>query len=80
MNMEKRTICFSMVFMMLSAVATVSIGYTNFVQAEIKEDIIEIKSDELIDREKISSIQVGQAEIKGDIKLILALIEKDPPN
>lgn len=78
--MHKKTICFSVIFMLLSSVATISIGYTNFVQAEIKEDIVDIKDNNLLYREKVSSVQVTQAEIKGDIKLILKLLENNPPN
>ena len=76
-----------MVFMMLSAVATVSIGYTNFVQAEIKEDVGDLKLDvdelresDLVHNEKMSNIQISQAEMRGDIKLILSLLENNPPN
>ncbi|MBA7492266.1 hypothetical protein ES702_02815 [subsurface metagenome] len=74
--MEKKTICFSMVFMLLSATATISIGYTNFVQAEIKEDISDIKSNQLLNNEKITSTQINQAELNGNVKLILDILHR----
>lgn len=74
-----KSICFATLFLLLSAVATISIGYTNFVQAEIKEDIFEMKDSDRIFTEKVTSLQITQAEIKGDIKLILTLLENNPP-
>jgi hypothetical protein len=75
--MQKRNVCFATLFMLLSATATVSIGYTQLVQGEIKEDLNELKQDIILKTEKINSIQITQAETKGDIKLILHLMQNE---
>lgn len=68
---KTKSICFATLFMLLSAVATISIGYTNFVQAEIKEDIVDLKYSNEIDQAKISDVQISNARIEGKLDILL---------
>lgn len=80
--MDKKSLCLGTVLTLVMAAGAIAIGYTNFVQAEIKEDIQNLKTDvkddladmktqELIDREKINSVQMQVSAIAGDIKVLL---------
>ena len=75
MNKLNKSICLSTILTLVMASGAVAIGFTSFVQAEIKEDLQEIKNQELLDREKISSVQITQAEMNGKINLILQKLE-----
>lgn len=77
--MLNKNICFATLFMLLSATATISIGYTQLVQAEIKDDISDLRKQNEIKSEKITSIQITQAEIRSDVKSILRYLENIPP-
>jgi len=77
MNKLNKSICLSTILTLVMASGAVAIGFTSFVQAEIKEDLQEIKNQELIDREKISSVQITQAEMNGKINLILEKLQSE---
>jgi len=77
MNKINKQICLSTILTLVMASGAVAIGFTSFVQAEIKEDLQEIKNQELIDREKISSVQITQAEMNGKINLILEKLQSE---
>lgn len=69
--MNTKTICLSTVLTLIMASGAVAIGFTTFVQGEIKEDLSEMRNQEFINREKINSIQLSQAEMNGKINQIL---------
>ena len=80
MSLTTKQLCLSTILTLVMASGAVAIGFTSFVQAEIKEDIQEFREQALIDREKINNLQITNAEIKGDIKLILDKLEADRSN
>ena len=71
MSLKMKTVCLSTILTLVMASGAVAIGFTTFVQGEIKEDITEMKKEDLIVREKLSSLQISQAEMNGKINLIL---------
>jgi hypothetical protein len=75
MSIKMKTVCLSTILTLVMASGAVAIGFTTFVQAEIKEDLAEMKNQELVDREKITSLQISQAEINGKLSLILEKLE-----
>jgi hypothetical protein len=75
MSLKMKTVCLSTILTLVMASGAVAIGFTSFVQAEIKDDLAEIKNQELIDREKISALQISNAEINGKLSLILEKLE-----
>lgn len=58
------------------AAGAVAIGFTTFVQAELKDDIQNNSIVIDILTEKVSSVQIQLAEIRGDIKI---LVERTNP-
>jgi len=63
--------------MLLSAVVTISIGYTNFVQAEIKDNIDDVKNNLEIDRAKIDNVQISNARIEGKLDVLLSNMDHE---
>jgi len=72
MNGKQKTLCLQTVLTLVMIAGAIGIGYTNFVQAEIKEDLTLIR----IDLEK-NDVQI--TDIKEnifDIKILLKDFEK----
>lgn len=77
MDVTKRQICFGTLFMLLSATATIAIGYTQLVQAEIKEDTERIEQKADVNTEKITNIQVSNARIEGKLDIIIENLDHE---
>lgn len=69
--MDKKSLCLGTVLTLVMAAGAIAIGYTNFVQAEIKEDISRIEDASDLNTEKINSLQLQAHDIAGDIKVLL---------
>ena len=74
-----KAICLSTILTLIIAAGSVSIGYTTFVQTEIKEDISDIKNQDIIDREKITGLQVQVGAIDGKLDLLLGKLDVEQP-
>jgi len=78
MDVKQKAICLSTILTLVMASGAVAIGFTSFVQAEIKEDVAIVRDNQLLNNEKITSLQIQLAEMRGDIKLILAESKAQP--
>lgn len=85
MQSSTKMICFSTLFMLLAAVTTIAVTYTNFVQAELKEDISEIRKNQeirdardQITNEKITALQLDS--VKQNVKLDVIISKLTPEN
>jgi len=77
MDIKTKSICFGTLFMLLSAVVTISIGYTNFVQAQIKDNVDDVKNNLEIDRAKIDNVQISNARIEGKLDVLLSNMDHE---
>ena len=66
-----KELCIKTVLSLVMTAGAIAIGFTTFVQTEIKEELEEIKFQELIDREKINGLQIQVGAVQGDIKVLL---------
>ena len=67
-RIPSKQICLQTIIYLIVLSVGVAIGYTNFVQAELKEDVGRIEKNQEISTAKINSIQIQLVEIAQDVK------------
>lgn len=71
MSPQNKQICLQTLLYIVVLGVGVAVGYTNFVQSDLKEEITHNSDDIDLLNEKSTSIQVQLTEIRGDVKLLL---------
>jgi len=70
-----KQICIQTVLTLVMVVGAISIGYTNFVQVEIKEDLGFIRTDIQETETQIDKIKNDLSDIKIDVKILIKGLE-----